>query len=441
MIYLLGLLIAFALGFLMVRLCRAGAVNPFLRGAWGLALGLGLLGHSTFYAHLLLGQFNRWLPIGLILGGLAWVFMLNKKQTFKKTSFKLSLTDGLGLGMLALLSIPLLMEANYYPLGGWDAWSCWNLKAKFIYLGADNWKDLFDPMLWRSNTHYPLLLPLINVWFWDLLGEAQQAVPMLNSVVLTTTCAAILLWTLLELTKNQLIAYAITALVFGLSFVMTLSISQYSDILLGTYLLAAVSCILVAEDKNIPQLKLLAAVFCGLLSFTKTEGTVAAGLLIIVFCGREYLKAHNIKSLLPWGKYFILAALPTILFILCFAPKNEAFINGLLSSEKPADWTRFQIIAVYPWFEFISSKWNGLWIIALVGIIAGGKQAWDKKLNWIPLILGGYLIIVFAYYYVNTFFPIAWWMQTTLSRILYAIIPTLFLWIGLSLSNKKPTAK
>ena len=86
------------------------------------------------------------------------------------------------------------------PSGGWDAWSCWNLKAKFIFLGHENWKDVLAPGLWRSNTHYPLLWPLINVWFWDLGGHFDQAVPMLNSIVFALLTAGILLFGLLELT-------------------------------------------------------------------------------------------------------------------------------------------------------------------------------------------------------------------------------------------------
>ncbi len=30
-----------------------------------------------------------------------------------------------------------------------------------------------------------------------------------------------------------------------------------------------------------------------------------------------------------------------------------------------------------------------------------------------------------AYYAVNTFFEIGWWLSTTLSRILFALVPTI----------------
>ncbi len=83
---------------------------------------------------------------------------------------------------LGILAIPLAISAHYYPLGGWDAWSCWSLKAKFIFLGQENWKDLLAPGLWRSNTHYPLLWPLINVWFWDLAAALIKQSPCLTAL-------------------------------------------------------------------------------------------------------------------------------------------------------------------------------------------------------------------------------------------------------------------
>src|SRR5205085_11662375 len=113
--------------------------------------------------------------------------------------------------------------------GGWDAWSCRNLKAKFIFLGQENWKDVLGSDLWRSNTHYPLLWPLINVWFWDLSGHFDQAVPMLNSLVIALLTAGILLFGLLELTGMLWPAILAAIIVTALPFGVTLYVSQYSD--------------------------------------------------------------------------------------------------------------------------------------------------------------------------------------------------------------------
>jgi hypothetical protein len=95
----------------------------------------------------------------------------------------------------------------------------------------------------------------------------------------------------------------------------------------------------------------------------------------------------------------------------------------------------FECHIVYPWFEFISGKWNGFWLLALGGILLAEKN-YGINPGVIGLSMILYLGVVMAYYAVNTFFEIGWWLQTTLSRILFALIPTIALWIGLGLKPK-----
>jgi len=426
MIYFLGILISLALGFLFIRLLTAGRLNLILHIFLALALGLGINGTIAFYTHILFNQFDRFIPIGIIVTGIAYLYFLNKK----KISFPpLTQAHLWGLVTLVLLAVPLAISAHYYPLGGWDAWSCWSLKAKFIFLGQENWKDVLSPGLWRSNTHYPLLWPLINVWFWDLGGRFDQAVPMLNSVVIALLTAGILLFGLWELTGKLPVSILAAVLVTALPFGVTLYTSQYSDSLLGLFLLSAFICLLLAEKYNLPTLKILSMLFLGLMSFTKNEGLIAAGIAALLIWWQERSRKKELKGLIG---AFIIAALPTIIFTLFMAPPNEAFINGLVSTDKPTDWARVSVILVYPWFEFISGKWNGYWLLALAGILWGGKKLWQSTPGLIGISLILYLGVVMAYYAVNTFFEIQWWLSTTLSRILFALIPTITLWIGLA---------
>jgi hypothetical protein len=312
------------------------------------------------------------------------------------------------------------------------------MKAKFIFLGAENWKDVLSPGLWRSNTHYPLLWPLINVWFWDLGGQFDQAVPMLNSILIALLSAGVLLFGLLELTGMLWVSISAAVIVTALPFGVTLLISQYSDSLLGLYLLSAFMCLLLAEKYDLPKLKILSLVFLGLMSFTKNEGLMAAGISALLIFWHERSHKKELKNLIL---AFFVAALPTIIFTLFFAPKNEAFINGLLSSEKPTNLSRLMVIAVYPWFEFVSGKWDGFWLLVLGGILLAGKKLWQSTLGVIAASLVLYLGVVLAYYAVNTFFEIGWWLSTTLSRILFALVPTIALWVGLGLSPSKPPVK
>ena len=91
---------------------------------------------------------------------------------------------------------------------------------------------------------------------------------------------------------------------------------------------------------------------------------------------------------------------------------------------------------VYPWFEAISGKWNGLWFFVVTGALLAGKKLWQGTLGVIGISLILYLGVVLAYYGVNTFFEIGWWLENTLSRILFALVPTIVLWIGLGLKPK-----
>lgn len=426
MIYLAAFILASAIGILSLRLILRGRCPFYLSLFLGAALGLGIVSQGVFYIQLLGGLFHPAPIIILSLSALGALIVLNSRI---HTPFK---PEGMNwfLLILPLLSLPLWLEAHYYPLGGWDAWSCWNLKAKFIYLGQEHWKDMLAPEFWRSNTNYPLALPTINVWFWQWTGFAQY-VPMFNSIVLTLLTAGILLLGLEHLRVPSKIAALITLAIFTLPLGNTLSISQYSDILFSLYLLAAFICYLNAFENKDNRWLILAGIFTGLLSFTKNEGLVAAGIfafLVLIF-----------KS--PRPLYFTLAlacaGLPELLFLLFIAPSNEAFINGIAASANALE--RLQYVLSYPLMEIIGRQWSGLWLLAAAGLISARQTALRQPLSVLGLSIVLYLGAVLTYYQVNTFFEIQWWMKNTLNRILFALLPAVMCWMALSLfkSSKK----
>jgi hypothetical protein len=284
---------------------------------------------------------------------------------------------------------------------------------------------MLAPHLWRSNTHYPLALPSIHVWFWQFTGFSQT-VPMINAIILTLLNAGILMLAMQELKVTKAVSSIVTLAMFTLGFGNTLCISQYSDILFSLYLLSAIVCYLISEHKKEPQWLFLSALFAGLLCFTKNEGLVA-GVLFILLCLLQ--KSSRTKTFVG---FFFLAALPTVIFSLTIAPPNEAFINGLLSPTQPSTLERLGYIFIYPFKEILAGPWNGLWIIAAIGIMASFRRSFQKPLCFIGLLLGLYLGVVLAYYQVNTFFKIDWWMDTTFNRIIFSLMPCVFLWMGVS---------
>lgn len=420
MIYLLALITASAIGILTLRLILGGRCPFYLNMILGTALGLGLVSQSIFYVQLLSGSFEPAMIIILSLIALGTLIFFNLKihAPFKPEGFNW------GLILLPLLSIPLWLEAHYYPLGGWDAWSCWNLKAKFIYLGQEHWRDMLTPEFWRSNTNYPLALPTINVWFWQWTGFAQY-VAMFNSILLSLLTAGVLFLGLEHLRVPSKIAALVTLAVFTLPLGNTLSISQYSDILFSLYLLSAFICYLNAFENKDPRWLILAGIFTGLLSFTKNEGLVAAGIFaFFVLLFKTSRPFFFLTALL-------FAALPEIIFLLFMAPSNEAFVNGISASTNALE--RLKYVAAYPFIEIIGRHWSGLWLVAAAGIICARQTALRQPLSVLGLSIALYLGAVLAYYQVNTFFEIQWWMKNTLNRILFALLPAVMCWMALSL--------
>ncbi len=339
--------------------------------------------------------------------------------------------NNLALLMIGFALIPTIYQAFFYPMGGWDAWSVWNLKARFLFLGKTQWRAMFDPVLWRSSPHYPLLLPLMNVWGWIGYKNPTPIVPLWNSLLFTFLTGGFL-FSVLRRSVSVLLSTAAVLLLFTLPYFTKLASSQYCDIVLAFYLLCALACLVMAIRDDSKQFAAVAGISLGFLGFTKPEGLIAVGLIVFSSLFFLWNKGQSINKQSLIG--FLLAGLgvgllPVFLFQLYFAPANQTFINGLVSSQKPSNPARLQMILAFFLVELKSTKWNGLWITLAIGMLLSMNRCFHKSIRIVPICLGLYLLIVGFYYYINTYFEITWWLKVSLSRILFAVIPSFVFWI------------
>jgi hypothetical protein len=209
-IYLIGALISLGQGYFLLRLLL-GSRRPRL--AWmiltGCLLGMALSAQLTFTSFLL---FDRLIvPYVIILNSLVLLILglLALRTSCASNPLfpwrEIGLTDAVALLILGLLTIPVFWHATIYPYGGWDAWSCWNFKARMLFSGGDLWRNMFDPALWRSNTAYPLMLPLMNTWLWCFGKTPEPNVPLAMSCLITFLCSGILFFSLKELTGRFIV--------------------------------------------------------------------------------------------------------------------------------------------------------------------------------------------------------------------------------------------
>ncbi len=159
------------------------------------------------------------------------------------------------------------------PHGNWDAWSIWNLRAKFLAtpaLAARAW----SPMLANTHPEYPLLLSAAIARCWNAAHDTPNSIPMAIGYIFFLALIAMV-------TGGVAIVRGATAgLIAGLTLACTASIvlevpSQYSDVPLAGYLAGALLLLLL----NRP---IWAGVFAGCAAWTKDEGAMFCAIFLIV---------------------------------------------------------------------------------------------------------------------------------------------------------------
>ena len=441
MTYFLGALISLAQGYALLRLLL-GPERPRL--AWmlltGVLLGLATSAELTFTSFLFFNHLNVPYIMGLnILVLLVLGFSAIRRSSLKDPLFpvnEIDIKDAAALVILGVLVIPVFLHARIYPYGGWDAWSCWNLKARMLFMGGDSWHNMFDPILWRSNTAYPLMLPLINTWLWCFGASPEPNVPLTMSCLITFLSAGILFFSLKELT-GRFLAILAPAWLLSVFFIIQLASSQYSDLLVGTFFLLGISSFFFYQRRGGIGFLKIAVISLGFLSFTKSEGLVLSvitlgGLTLALVIDKKQRAALKASAGCLMG-IVALAFVISMIFQIFFAPNSHTLINGLTSSEQPTSLERLAAVFVFFSKEITSPKWNGLWLVAAGGLLLGWRRSLASGLWIIPTILVVYLAVIFGVYWTNTFFEIVWWLSMTMNRILFAIIPTILFWLFLAI--------
>lgn len=451
---ILPFLISYVIGFFIYKnlILRSELKSqPALTSIFSMGIGLAVSSLLTFLSFILFNKLNKHFVINLhwivlaATGGILIYRMVKNKISWNIMP-RFSVPDILLLIVFLMLLIPAVYWGTFFIDGGWDAWSTWNFKARCLYLGEDHWKNMFDPVLWRSSPHYPLILPLINVWGWCFQTEAVQQIPFLTSLIFMIMTVS-LLYAGLKIFISSRWAFVIIPLLLLNTYYMKIAMSQYCDIVLSYYLLAGMISLMVSRKENSQSFGVLAGLNFGILAFTKPEGMVAAGILIAV----SFLTLLNLKA----GKWrekifswlyvfygFLIGLIPTLLFHILYAPKNQTMINGLISKDHPSTLDRLDVIwkfyviemlgDISPLKGLLMGAWHGLWHLILIGLMIAlfnKKRLFDAAIRPIPLFIAGYMGVITFYYFVNTYFPIAWWMQVSLHRIYFSLLPVILFWV------------
>jgi 4-amino-4-deoxy-L-arabinose transferase-like glycosyltransferase len=285
-----------------------------------------------------------------------------------------------------------------------------------------------------------------------MLQQTNPQVPVFSAFLFTFLTVSLIFAGIKKLTHSY---WGLLASAFLLTFpyFTKLALSQYSDIVVGFYLLISLVCLIIGKSENKPSFYFLAGIFLGFLSFTKSEGLMAAALLLGLTLPYLWIKNPSQlkkKMLLTLGMGTFLALIPAAIFYIAYAPDNQTFINGLTSPSHPTNLGRLKIILSFYLIEFggtpvmylmqlknIESLWNTTWVILLAGLLLGWKRILHRDILIIPLFLLSYGLVITFYYMLNTYFEITWWLQVTLHRLAFSTLPSAIFWVFYSLFKKE----
>ncbi len=185
------------------------------------------------------------------------------------------------IGLLLLVSALIVSAALciclardcYEPLGAWDGWAIWNLKARFLFRSGSDWTAMFSRHIWFSHPDYPLLIPASVARLWTYLQTESTLAPQLVSIAFTSLVTALLFASLAWLRGLIPACLAVILLVSYEPF-LQYGGAQMSDIPLSFYFLATI-VVLAMSGRFEPiriRLMVLAGVIVGCALIVKNEG-------------------------------------------------------------------------------------------------------------------------------------------------------------------------
>ncbi len=315
-------------------------------------------------------------------------------------------------------------EAN--PHGGWDAFSIWNVRAKFLANGA-SWRNAVSPdwdrgLAGASHPGYPLLLPAFVARTWVVLGDLRPGVPAFAGLAFGLAAAALLYGALTRLRSEASALAAAAALLAGLFGVQWSW--QYADVPLSCYVLASLAMAAIAASEEWGAGPLVLSGLCAALAaWTKNEGIV-----VLLLLGAAVLWRGGVSGLARFAAGAAAPVLVLVLFKLFAAPPGaegmlpSTLAQALSTIGNPSRWTQVaSSFALNAWQ--LGLPWAHPVLLATLATLAlgfGKVRPW----LWVLAIPAGLLIADFLAL-VMTQLGLRWQLDTSNLRLYFQVLPGL----------------
>jgi len=285
----------------------------------------------------------------------------------------------------------------------------WNRAARFIFRGDSHWRDAFSPVF--RHPDYPLLVPGAVARAWAYMGSDSVFAPAAVAAIFTCATIALAGAALARLRSDRHALLAMLLLLATPS-LLTYGASQYADIPLAFFVLAAVVLLCLYDRvQEHPGTMILAGAAASLAAWTKNEGMLFLAAIIVARCVAVWMH-HGWRCYVRELRWFAIGLVPVLAvlayFKLHFAPVNDLVAGQGLAETLPRLLDAGRYVAVAKVFKLEVSQlgYNGL--LGAVPLLIGYLLCVGVKIDptdrpalvtvagALALTLAGYVIVLVA---------------------------------------------
>jgi hypothetical protein len=323
-----------------------------------------------------------------------------------------------------------LMLASAAPHGEWDAWSIWNLRARFFFRAQEFVSPFSNSIEW-AHPDYPLLVPGVIALLWHAAGSETPAIPATVAFFFLLSAVAVPFY-VVRLLRGPALAILCVLGILAATTLVRVSASQYADVPLAAFFVLAGSLLVYGLDVESAGAGpiLLAGLAAGFAAWTKNEGLLFCGSLAAshLFCvtSRSEL-GRRVRTLVP-----LLAGMLVVLALVGHFKMRLAPANDLVNASnmggfgaKMSDFNRYWMTFWAFVGEFLTFG-NVLVPPVIVLSVWLALVRFRDKLTGAQLLPQVAVVLQLAGYfaiYVATTKDLDWQLNTSLPRLLLHVWP------------------
>lgn len=430
--FLTALTITFFIGFFLVSLLLKNT-PLWLRVLFGIPLGFGLTS-VTYFLSMAFGVYNFGVYksfefVAVIVLGAAYYFLNEQKQPQWLKAPKLS----------PLLSIAsaygLMIFLKYHinnPVGSWDGFRIFNIKAEFLYQYDGLWQKLFTLPHFMMHNDYPLSVPSSFARLWKYTGTDLMAANVVFGALFTFS-TVFLLYFVIKKYKNPVLAAVISSVLALSTVFLTNGAAMSADVPMAYLVFCTGVCILFYFDKKEINYLILGGIFAGLSAWTKNEGMMFMLVYAFVMCA-YLLYCKELKKILA----IILPLIPFVILsayfkVLAKTPNDLFYGIFLLKTYKHVFKFSYYIV-IFKWLlKMLWMKFYTLFVLLLLPV--SGFCIKDEIKCPFILISAIIMLMGLGYFVIYLLSPhdLTWLLQNSLDRIYLQMTPLFLLILALSL--------